>query len=319
MESGEDMQSYGRYLSRRIIYMFLTLFIIITVTFLLLQFLPGTPFANQDLLTETQLNLLNERYGLNEPIFVQYINYLKNVLRGDFGISFQFNNLPVSQIIADRAGPSFQLGIQAMILGTTVGVLLGILSAVYQNTWIDTITSILAIGGRSVPNFVFAVILQFIFAVWLSVLPIAFWRDGFKSTILPTIALSLSPMAEAARFVRTEMIDVLNSDYIDLANAKGLSKVYIIFRHALRNAIIPLLTILGPITANLMTGSLVIEQIFSIPGIGEQFTKSILVNDYPTIMGITIMYSAILIFLILIVDILYGLIDPRMRMTKGGD
>ncbi|UUX34273.1 ABC transporter permease [Fundicoccus culcitae] len=313
------MQSYGRYLSRRIIYMFLTLFIIITVTFLLLQFLPGTPFANQDLLTETQLNLLNERYGLNEPIFVQYINYLKNVLRGDFGISFQFNNLPVSQIIADRAGPSFQLGIQAMILGTTVGVLLGILSAVYQNTWIDTITSILAIGGRSVPNFVFAVILQFIFAVWLSVLPIAFWRDGFKSTILPTIALSLSPMAEAARFVRTEMIDVLNSDYIDLANAKGLSKVYIIFRHALRNAIIPLLTILGPITANLMTGSLVIEQIFSIPGIGEQFTKSILVNDYPTIMGITIMYSAILIFLILIVDILYGLIDPRMRMTKGGD
>lgn len=319
IESGEYMQSYARYLGRRIIYMILTLFIIISVTFLLLQFLPGTPFANQDLLTETQLRLLNEKYGLSDPIFVQYLNYLKNILKGDFGISFQFNNLPVGQIITDRAGPSFQLGIQAMVLGTSVGVILGILSAVYQNTWIDYFTSVFAIGGRSVPNFVFAVILQFIFAVWLEALPIAFWRDGFRSTILPTLALSISPMAEAARFVRTEMIEVLSSDFIELANAKGLTKFYVIFRHALRNAIIPLLTILGPITANLMTGSLVVEQIFSIPGIGEQFTKSILVNDFPTIMGITIMYSVILVVLILIGDILYGMIDPRMRLTKGGN
>lgn len=311
------MNSYGKYLLRRIFYMLLTLFIIITTTFLLLQFLPGTPFANQDLLTAKQLELLNEKYGLNKPIFDQYLAYLGNILKGDFGYSFQFNNLPVTQIIADRAGPSIQLGLQAMVLGTVVGTFLGVIAAVKQNTWIDTFTSIFAIAGRSVPNFVFAVILQFVFAVMLEVLPIAFWREGFKSTILPTLALSISPMAEAARFIRTEMIEVLNSDYIELAKAKGFSKFYIILKHALRNAFIPLLTILGPVTAGLMTGSLVIEQIFSIPGIGEQFTKSILVNDYPTIMGITIMYSTILIVMILIVDILYGIIDPRLRMGGG--
>lgn len=311
------MNSYGKYLLRRIFYMLLTLFIIITTTFLLLQFLPGTPFANQDLLTAKQLELLNEKYGLNKPIFDQYLAYLGNILKGDFGYSFQFNNLPVTQIIADRAGPSIQLGLQAMVLGTVVGTFLGVIAAVKQNTWIDTFTSIFAIAGRSVPNFVFAVILQFVFAVVLEVLPIAFWREGFKSTILPTLALSISPMAEAARFIRTEMIEVLNSDYIELAKAKGFSKFYIILKHALRNAFIPLLTILGPVTAGLMTGSLVIEQIFSIPGIGEQFTKSILVNDYPTIMGITIMYSTILIVMILIVDILYGFIDPRLRMGGG--
>ncbi|MGX7075306.1 oligopeptide ABC transporter permease [Globicatella sanguinis] len=311
------MNAYGKYLLRRIFYMLLTLFIIITTTFLLLQFLPGTPFANQDLLTAKQLELLNEKYGLNKPVFDQYLAYLGNILKGDFGYSFQFNNLPVTQIIADRAGPSIQLGLQAMVLGTVVGTFLGVIAAVKQNTWIDTFTSIFAIAGRSVPNFVFAVILQFVFAVVLEVLPIAFWREGFKSTILPTLALSISPMAEAARFIRTEMIEVLNSDYIELAKAKGFSKFYIILKHALRNALIPLLTILGPVTAGLMTGSLVIEQIFSIPGIGEQFTKSILVNDYPTIMGITIMYSTILIVMILIVDILYGIIDPRLRMGGG--
>lgn len=308
------MNSYGKFLLKRIFYMVLTLFIIISTTFILLQFLPGTPFANQDQLTATQLELLNEKYGLNQPILQQYFNYLLNILKGDFGYSFQFNNLPVTQIIADRAGPSMQLGLQAMLLGTFVGTILGVIAAVKQNTWIDTLTSIFAIGGRSVPNFVFAVLLQFLFAVVLGWLPIAFWRNGFLSTILPTLALSISPMAEAARFIRTEMIDVLNSDYIELARAKGFAKFYIILKHALRNALIPLLTILGPVTAGLMTGSLVIEQIFSIPGIGEQFTKSILVNDYPTIMGITIMYSTILIVMILIVDILYGIIDPRLRM-----
>lgn len=312
------MTQYFRYILRRVALMAVTLFIIISVTFLLLQFLPGSPFANEELLTETQLALLYEKYGLNEPIHIQYFNYIRNVLKGDFGVSFQFNNIPVTQILADRAGPSIQLGLQAMVLGTTVGTILGIIAAVKQNTWIDTLTSTVAIGGRSVPNFVFAVLLQFIFAVVLEWLPIAFWRDGFLSSILPTIALAISPTAEAARFIRTEMIEVLNSDYIELAKAKGFSKIYIISKHALRNAIIPLLTILGPVTASLMTGSLVIENIFSIPGIGEQFTKSILVNDYPTIMGVTIMYSVILVVIILIVDILYGLIDPKMRVTQGG-
>ena len=312
------MSQYMRYIARRILLMGITLFIIISVTFLLLQFLPGSPFANEELLTETQIEMLYETYGLNEPIYVQYFNYIGNVLQGDFGVSFQFNNIPVTQILADRAGPSIQLGLQAMVLGTSIGTVLGIIAAVKQNTWIDTFTSVLAIGGRSVPNFVFAVLLQFIFAVVLEWLPIAFWRDGFLSSILPTIALAISPMAEAARFIRTEMIEVLNSDYIELAKAKGLSDKYIIVKHALRNAVIPLVTIIGPMTASLMTGSLVVENIFSIPGIGEQFTKSILVNDFPTIMGVTIMYSTLLVVIVLFMDIIYGWLDPRMRVV-GGD
>ena len=249
---------------------------------------------------------------------MQYFYYIRNVLQGDLGVSFQFNNTNVTQLLADRSGPSIQLGLQAMVLGTILGTILGIVAAVKQNTWIDNFTSVFAIAGRSVPSFVFGVVLQFVFAVTLSWFPIAFWRDGFLSTVLPTIALSISPMADSARFIRTEMIEVLNSDYVELAKAKGFSQLYIIFRHALRNAIIPLLTILGPMTASLMTGSLVIENIFSIPGIGEQFTKSILVNDFPTIMGVTIMYSTFLVVIILIVDILYGVIDPRLRATQGG-
>lgn len=312
------MKGYLFYIAKRIAYMVVTLFIIITLTFFLMKYLPGTPFADEDQLTAAQLAILNEKYGLNQPIYIQYMKYILNVLRGDLGVSFQFNNKAVTALLAERVGPSIQLGLQAMLLGTVMGTMLGMIAAVKQNTWVDSFTSIFAIAGRSVPNFVFAVVLQFIFAVTLSWFPIAFWRDGFLSTVLPTIALSISPMADSARFIRTEMIEVLNSDYIELARAKGFRQIYIIMRHALRNAIIPLLTILGPMTASLMTGSLVIENIFSIPGIGEQFTKSILVNDFPTIMGITIMYSTFLMVIILIVDLLYGVIDPRMRVTQGG-
>lgn len=312
------MKSFLKYLLKRLGYMVVTLFIIITVTFFLLQFLPGTPFGNTENFSETQIEYLNQLYGLDRPWYIQYWNYITNVLKGDFGLSFQFNNTPVSQIIADRAVPSMVLAGQGLILGTLVGLVLGIIAAVKRNTWIDTFTSLFAIGGRSVPNFVFAVVLQYVFAVVLGWLPIAFLREGFISTILPTLALSIQPMAESARFIRTEMIEVLNSDYIELAKAKGFSQIYIILKHALRNAAIPLLTILGPLTASMMTGSLVVENIFSIPGIGEQFTKSILVNDYPTIMGITIMYSAILVIVIFIVDILYGVIDPRLRVSKEG-
>ncbi|EFR31533.1 ABC transporter permease [Eremococcus coleocola] len=313
------MKSYIKFIGKRLLFMLLTLWIIITVTFFLMQFLPGTPFANVENMTQSQVETLYRLYGLDQPMHIQYLNYLKNVLTGNFGVSFQFNNTPVTKILLDRAGPSFILALQALVLGSVVGLILGVIAAVYHNTWIDTFTSIFAISGRSVPNFVFAVVLQFVFAVTLSWFPIAFWRDGFISTVLPTLALAIQPMAESARFVRTEMIEVLNSDYIELAEAKGFSKFYIVTKHALRNAVIPLLTILGPMTASMMTGSLVVENIYSIPGIGEQFTKSILVNDYPTIMGITILYSSILIMIILLVDIIYGILDPRLRLVEGDD
>ena len=260
---------------------------------------------------------MNAKYGLDKPVFVQYLIYITGLFRLDFGQSFQYNST-VANLIFSRVGPSFQLGFQALIFGTVVGSLLGMIAAMKQNTWVDTLATFFAIIGRSVPSFVFAVVLQLIFGVIFPILPIALWNQGFVSSILPTMALAISPIADSARFVRTEMVEVLHSDYIELARAKGLSRFEVAFKHGFRNAIIPLVTILGPMLVGLMTGSMVIENIFAIPGIGEQFVKSILTNDYPTIMGVTMLYSALLVFVILIVDLLYGWIDPRIRITDEG-
>lgn len=296
--------------------MVLTLWLIATITFFLMQFLPGTPYTNAEKLSPEQIALLNEQAGLDKPMITQYGLYLTNLVKSDFGISFQFKNQPVANLLSGRIGPSLQLGLQAIIFGTFFGIILGTISAMKQNTWIDTTSTLVAILGRSIPNFVFAVLLQYIFAIKLGVLPIAKW-ETFASTILPTIALAMSPLADSARFIRTEMVEVLHSDYVELARAKGLSRWEIAFKHGLRNSLIPLLTLLGPLAVGLMTGSLVVENIFAIPGIGEQFVKSIMTNDYPTIMAVTILYSAMLVFVILVVDILYGIVDPRIRVSEG--
>ncbi len=265
------MKNYLKYIGKRVFYMFLTLFLIATITFFLMKLLPGSPYANEEQLTQAQLELMNAKYGLDKPVFVQYLIYITGLFRLDFGQSFQYNST-VANLIFSRVGPSFQLGFQALIFGTIVGSLLGMIAAMKQNI----------------------------------------------SSILPTMALAISPIADSARFVRTEMVEVLHSDYIELARAKGLSRFEVAFKHGFRNAIIPLVTILGPMLVGLMTGSMVIENIFAIPGIGEQFVKSILTNDYPTIMGVTMLYSALLVFVILIVDLLYGWIDPRIRITDEG-
>lgn len=313
------MKSYGKFLLRRIFFMILTLFLIATITFFLMKLLPGTPYSNEDKLSPEQIYIMNERYGLNDPIFVQYIRYIFGMVKGDFGISFQFNNTPVSELLGARIWPSIQLGAQALVLGTVIGTVFGVLSAMYRNTWIDSTLTFLSILGQSIPNFVFAVLLQLIFAVKLGWFPIALWDKGFASSILPTVALAISPLANSARFVRTEMVDVLNSDYIELARAKGLSRTAVAFKHGVRNALIPLVTILGPLSVALMTGSMVVENIFAIPGIGEQFVKSITTNDYSTIMGMTMFYSTSLVVILLIVDILYGIIDPRIRVASEGE
>ncbi|OJG39557.1 oligopeptide ABC transporter, membrane protein [Enterococcus dispar] len=278
--------------------------------------LPGTPYTNAERLSPDQIALLNKQMGLDKPVIVQYGTYLKNLLQGDFGISFQFKNQPVAALLAGRVGPSLQLGIQAILLGTLIGIILGTISAMKQNTWVDTLATLIAILGRSIPNFVFAVLLQYVFAIKLHILPIAKW-EGFAYTILPTIALAMSPLADSARFIRTEMVEVMHSDYVELARAKGLSRWEIAFKHGLRNSLIPLMTLLGPLAVALMTGSLVVENIFAIPGIGEQFVKSITTNDYPTIMAVTVLYSAMLIIVILVVDLLYGIVDPRIRVSGG--
>ncbi|MEB7407068.1 ABC transporter permease [Enterococcus hirae] len=310
------MNSYLKYVLKRVFFMAITLWLIATITFFLMQLLPGTPYTNQERLSPETIAMLNQQVGLDKPVIVQYGIYLSNLLQGDFGISFQFKNQPVAHLLAGRVGPSLQLGLQAIIFGTVIGTILGTISAMKQNTWADTASTLVAILGRSIPNFVFAVLLQYIFAIRLHVLPIAKW-DGFIYTILPTIALAMSPLADSARFIRTEMVEVLHSDYVELARAKGLSRWEIAFKHGLRNSLIPLMTLLGPLAVALMTGSLVVENIFAIPGIGEQFVKSITTNDYPTIMAVTILYSFMLIFVILVVDLLYGLVDPRIRVSEG--
>ena len=201
----------GKYILRRIMYMILTLFIIATATFFLMKLMPGSPYANQAKMSADQIKIMNEQYGLDKPVFQQYLIYLAGIVQGNFGTSFQFNNQPVSYLIASRLGPSMQIGAQAIILGTVLGILLGAIAAIRKNTWVDTVATFFAIIGRSIPNFVFAVLLQFFLAFKLKIFPIALW-EGFSSSILPTIALAMSPLATTARFMRTEMVDVLNSD-----------------------------------------------------------------------------------------------------------
>ncbi|MFD1125564.1 oligopeptide ABC transporter permease [Lentilactobacillus raoultii] len=305
----------AKYLGKRIFYIILTLFIVTTITFFLMKFMPGTPLTNQAKLSPSQIHQIYKQYGLDKPLWQQYLTYLAGAVHGNFGTSYQFSDQPVSYLISSRLGPSLTIGGEAMVVGVLVGIVVGSIGAVKQNTWIDTSATILSILGVSIPSFVLAVLLQYYLGLKLRLFPIADW-GGFMYTVLPTLALSASPFAETARFMRTEMVDVLSSDYIELAKAKGLNKTGIIYHHALRNSLIPIVTIVGPLAVNIMTGSMVVENIFSIPGIGEQFVKSILTNDYPTIMGLAIVYCAMLCVVLLITDILYGLIDPRIRITK---
>ncbi|KRK37091.1 oligopeptide ABC transporter permease [Levilactobacillus parabrevis] len=304
----------AKYLAKRIFYLILTLFIVITVTFFLMKLLPGTPLTNQAKLSKSQIALIYQQYGLDKPVWQQYLLYLAGAVKGNFGTSFQFSDQPVSYLLSSRIGPSLQIGLQAMIVGVIVGIIIGAFGAMKQNTWVDTTTTVVSILGISIPSFVLAVLLQYYLGLKLGWFPIAEW-GGFIYTVLPTLALGATPLAESARFVRTEMVDVLSSDYIELAKAKGLSRMGVIYHHALRNSLIPLITIVGPLAVNIMTGSMVVENIFSIPGIGEQFVKSVLTNDYPTIMGLTIIYSFMLCVVLLVTDILYGIVDPRIRLT----
>ncbi|EAF3780210.1 ABC transporter permease, partial [Listeria monocytogenes] len=304
------------YTLKRVLYMLITLFIIASVTFVLMKFLPGTPYRNQEKLSDEQIHMMNEKYGLNDSIPVQYFNYMTGLVKGDLGVSFQLDNRPVSEILGALIGPSVQLALEAMVFGIIFGILLGVVAAMYQNKWPDYTSTFIAILGKSVPSFVFATVLQYWLGAKLQIFPVAGWGT-FADTILPAFALAMFPLATAARFMRTELIDVFASDYVLLAKAKGNSRTEVAVKHAIRNALIPLITVLGPLSVALMTGSLVIENIYSIPGIGSQFVSSIQMNDYPVIMGTTLLFAAMLVFVILVVDILYGLIDPRIRVSGG--
>ncbi|MUK87663.1 ABC transporter permease subunit [Ornithinibacillus sp. L9] len=305
-----------KFILQRLGYMAITLLIIITITFFLMQLLPGTPFSNPEKLSDRQIEIMNEKYGLDKPLAIQYFTYLGNLLQGDLGISFQSQGRTVNAMIAERIGPSALIGGQGVVIGLVLGLILGIISALKHNTIFDYGSVFVAVLGMSIPSFVFAALMQYFIGVKWGLLPAALWKD-YSYSIMPSLALSVLVTATVARFIRSEMLEVLGQDYVNTARAKGIKEFSVIIRHVLRNALIPVVTVLGPLAVSIMTGTLVIEKIFAVPGLGEQFTLSILVNDYSVIMGITLFYSALFIFVIFLVDILYGILDPRISIGGG--
>lgn len=312
----------AKYVGKRLIYMLVTLFVIVVLTFTLMKFLPGSPFDTERFsrLTAEQQEAALARYGLDQPIYIQFLKYLGNMLRGDFGTSFYYTNLPVTTVIFSRLGPSMLVGAQAILLGLAIGLSLGIVAACRHNGFVDNLTMIIAVLGISVPNFVAAALLQYYVGLKLGWLPIGFWKS-WSCSVLPSIALCFQPLATSARFIRAETLDVLQQDYIVTARSKGMSQARLLIMHTLRNSIIPVITLMASMVVNLLTGSLAIESIFSIPGIGGLFTESVKNNDYNVIMGLTMFYSAFYMIAILVVDVAYSLIDPRIRISagKGGD
>ena len=307
-----------KYILKRLAMMVLTLFIVATLTFFLMKMVPGSPLGNIMKLTKTQRLAVEKQYGLDQPVWKQYITYMVDALHGNFGMSYQYTSSSVSSLISSRIWPSVQISLQALVLGTGLGIILGCLGALKKGTWVDTTTSTLSVLGISFPSFILAVLLQYYLGFQLQLFPVANW-EGFSSTILPTIALSAVPMAQVSRFVRTEMVSVLDSDYVLLAKAKGMSNRQVVWHHSLKNSIIPAMTLIGPLAVSLITGSMVVENIFSVPGIGELFVNSILDNDYPVIMGLTMFYCVLLCAIILVTDIVYGLVDPRILAEEKGE
>lgn len=316
-----------KYILKRIGYIFITLFLILTVNFLLLQLMPGGPFDNPKL-TPAQITILENKYGLNDPVPVQYVRYMSGVVQGDFGTSFKLQNQEVSDLVLSRIPYTIKPGLFALVIGVTVGITLGAVAAMNRNTVWDHLITIVAVLGVSIPSFVLASFLQYFICNKLGWLPYLYTPtdeirgvsmfDEFKSLILPSVSLAVPVVASLMRYMRSELIEVLNTDYILLARAKGLTKPQVITRHALRNALIPVITVIGPMLIGIMTGSLVIEQFFGVPGLSKLLLDSVTTNDYFLTLGIAFFYSALYVVVILIIDILYGIIDPRIRLTGGG-
>ncbi len=291
-----------------------TLLLIITVAFFMVRLAPGGPFDTEKTLPpEIQANL-DKKYHLDEPLVMQYGRYLWDIARGDFGPSFQYKDYSVNELIGAGFPVSLRLGGSAILLALIIGVTLGAIAALRQNSRVDYSVMTTAMVGISIPNFVMAPLLLLVFAVYLGWLPAGGWEGGsFRNTVLPIIALSLPQVAYIARLTRGSMIEVLRSNFIRTARAKGLPEHTVIIRHALKPALLPVVSYLGPATAAVITGSVVIEQIFGLPGLGRYFVQGALNRDYTLVMGVVIFYGVLIIVFNLIVDLLYAVLDPRVR------
>lgn len=316
-----------KYILKRLGYMIITLFLILTVNFLLLQLLPGSPFDGEKK-TEAQIAILEEKYGMNDPIPVQYARYLKGVFQGDFGTSFKLQNQEITDLVLTRIPYTIKPGALALVIGVVIGIILGAVAAMKRNSWTDHTITVISVLGVSIPSFVLAAFLQYFICNKLGWLPVIYqpademrgvtvW-DEFKSLILPAIALSVPVIASLMRYMRSELIEVLNTDYILLARAKGLTKSQVIVHHALRNALIPVITVVGPMVVSIMTGSLVVEKFFGVPGLSNLLLNSVVMKDQFLTLGIAFFYAFLYVIVILIIDLLYGVIDPRIRLAGGG-
>ena len=304
----------GAYITRRILTGIPTLLVIVTVAFFMMRIAPGGPFDRERALpAEIEKNVL-AAYDLDQPLVVQYGDYLLGVLQGDFGPSFKYRDFTVAELLSTGFPASLKVGGLAIVLAVVVGISLGTLAALRQNTGLDYAVMATAMTGITIPNFVMAPLLTLIFGVYLSWLPVAGWNGGApRNLILPVIALALPQIAYIARLTRGSMIEVLHTNYVRTARAKGLRERIVVVRHALKGALLPVVSYLGPATAQVVTGSVVIETIFGIPGIGRYFVQGALNRDYTLVMGTVIVFAVLIILLNLIVDLLYGLLDPKVK------
>jgi oligopeptide transport system permease protein len=304
----------GRHILRRLITAIPTLFVIVTLSFFMMRLAPGGPFDQERPLPPDIMRNIEKAYHLDEPLWQQYLRYVGGLLRLDFGPSYRTKDFTVGELLASGAPASFKVGGLAVLLATALGMAAGITAALKQNTAFDYAVMSAAMVGIAIPNFVMAPLLTLVFGVMLGWLPAGGWGGGsLQFLILPVVALALPQVARVARLVRGSMIEQLHANHVRTARAKGLRERLVVARHALRGALLPVISYLGPMTAALLTGSVVIESIFSIPGIGRYFVQAALDRDYTVVMGVVIVYAALIITLNLIVDVLYGLLDPKVR------
>jgi oligopeptide transport system permease protein len=305
-----------KYIIKRIFFAIITMFCIATITFALMKALPGDPFHNPKIKPEMRQALL-QKYGLDLPVSQQYVKYLNNLVHGDLGLSYKYLNRPVSQVIKNSFPKSFALGWRAMAYSSVFGVLFGVIAALKHQKLPDFIVILISIIGVSVPSIVMGPLLAYYFGVNLGWLPVTV-TDAEISMLLPAFTLGLGTLAFVARLMRSTTLEVLGQDYIQTAKSKGLKTYKVVWNHVIRNAIMPVISILGPSFAAIITGSIVIENVFAVAGLGGYFVSTISDQDYSMTMGITLFYAILIIVSLLVVDIAYGLIDPRLKVSKKG-
>ena len=303
-----------KYIIKRVIAALLTLWALVTIVFFLVRLMPGEPFTSPKLTPEVRANM-ESYYGFDKPLTEQYVQYMGNLLKGDFGYSMKYTNKTVNYIIGETFPYSADLGIRSLVLAISMGLVLGILSALNRGKTIDFVCVIVAVIGTSIPDFIMGAVLQYFFGIKWGLLPVAKYI-GFEYTILPSLALATYTLASVSRIMRSSMLEVVQQDYIKTARSKGLSDFRITAKHQIRNAIMPVMTVLGPTVASVLTGTFVIEAIYAIPGMGKYYVESVSNNDYSMVLGMTVFYGIFLVTCNLIVDILYGVADPRVRIGK---